>query len=102
MSSEMQVRMRLPIKKSGLLRFAAGRVPSDSVIFARLPLAKTRPSAISAESAIIRLRNVARMTGGSGPYSVCDLNLSTKARQLAPVRHLIDKGLLPADPRCLL
>jgi adenylate cyclase len=47
---------------------AAGRAPSDSVICARLALAKTRPSAISAESAIIRLRNVARMTGGSGPY----------------------------------
>src|SRR6266851_8083006 len=76
----MQVRMRFPIKKSGSLRFAVGRAPSDSAICARLPLAKTRPSAISAESAIIRLRNVARMTGGSEPYSVCDLNFSTKAR----------------------
>jgi hypothetical protein len=52
----VQVRMRLPMKKSGSLRFAAGRTPNELVMCARLPLAKTRPSAISPESAIIRLR----------------------------------------------
>ena len=35
------------------IRVAAGRTPNDSVMCARLPLANTRPSAISAESAIM-------------------------------------------------
>jgi hypothetical protein len=67
-------------KKTRIAAFRRPEGPSDSIICARLPSAKTRPSAISAEIATLRLRNAARTIGGSGRYSVCDLYFATKVR----------------------
>ena len=57
----------LAIRKSGSRRFAAGTTDSESAIWERLALAKISPSAISAESATMRLRNAAETIGGSVP-----------------------------------
>src|SRR5262249_12965512 len=61
----------------------AGSIPSEALIWERLALAKTKPSAISAASATIRLRNAAKMIGGSGQTPSWDLKLATKARMSA-------------------
>jgi hypothetical protein len=67
MSSLMQVGIMLPMKNAGSPRLLAGSAASELAMCERAPLANTMPSAISPARAIICLRNVARMTGGSAP-----------------------------------
>ncbi len=62
------------------MRFSAGITDSDAATCDRLALANNTPSAISAASATIRLRNAASTIGGMAPMPSKDLILSTKAR----------------------
>src|SRR5258708_37649480 len=76
----MQVGIMLAIRKFGSARFAAGTTDNDSAICERLALAKISPSAISAASATIRLRNAANMIGGNPPTASYDFKRLTKIR----------------------
>ena len=83
LSSEMQVGIMQPTKKSSEPRFSAGSCASDSSLCDRAPFAQTMPSAISPASATMRLRRVASTIGGSSPARGAPRSSSTKRRMSA-------------------
>ncbi len=89
----MQVGTMLPTKKSGLVRAAAGRASSDRGMCERAALAHTAPWAISADSAVIFFRSVARVSGGSSP------DCFAPARSSPTNRRISSSGLPAFTPR---
>ena len=88
--------MRLPMKKVGSARFAAGRQARDSAMWDRQPLENTRPSPISPASATMRfdLDGDGALADGEGASTLPDL-VTPSQSGLDPQDELNLRGFLP-------